>query len=721
MVEKHISTAHAPHSSSASGLIEQIRRIRYTDTPRAYLSAEAALKHAQQTSDVAMLLDSLNELAICSHVLNDYPKTIAWAELLLREAVRYGSSAHEGSAHNLLGIGHHDIGNLDIALEHLQAALALHHKDGRQSSIASLLHNIGNIYALKGEFEIALKWYLRALNLRQYASRELLPRLLNGLGYSYYQLGQHTEALHYLTQSLETAEADGFQFMQVTALESLVDVYMDYGDYTAALKFCISALVLAEQLGNQKEVASKKLRLGAIYLRMGDSSAAITAFAEALHIAEQLGAALIKIVALSKLGEVYAELEEYEHARAHFLKAKSLAQTCGYAFSDAQVSLELAKLFMKQRQYSAALPLLNEGLLASQQAVSKVLEQQYHEVLATLYKSLSNLTLSLQHTKLAESLQAQISAHGTTRHLLMEFETRRFFRDQRSSSKSDVETSLHLARKAIEQKYEHFLVRRPFQQDALLLAPTKSRSIFVKTFGEFVVTINGRTVTKSDWQRKKARDIFKILLIHHQKAVTTDELIDLLWNDTTKHNVEQVIKNSISFIRRVIEPDLAPREPSTFLRNEGKAYILDLGDGASIDFLEFKSLIHQASKGTDRVALYKKAIALYTGDFLKEDLYAEWSVFERESLKDSYLYALTYLAQHALAHEDEAEAVSYARQLIDTDRTDDKGYEILLRIFLKQGNHSEARRIYAQCKEAFAKELGSAPPMHLHALVSHLQ
>jgi two-component SAPR family response regulator/Tfp pilus assembly protein PilF len=721
MVEKHISTAHAPHSSSASGLIEQIRRIRYTDTPRAYLSAEAALKHAQQTSDVAMLLDSLKELAICSHVLNDYPKTIAWAELLLREAVRYGSSAHEGSAHNLLGIGHHDIGNLDIALEHLQAALALHHKDGRQSSIASLLHNIGNIYALKGEFEIALKWYLRALNLRQYASRELLPRLLNGLGYSYYQLGQHTEALNYLTQSLETAEADGFKFMQVIALGNLVDVYMDYGDYTAALKFCISALVLAEQLGNQKEVASKKLRLGAIYLRMGDSSAAITAFAEALHIAEQLGAALIKIVALSKLGEVYAELEEYEHARAHFLKAKSLAQTCGYAFSDAQVSLELAKLFMKQRQYSAALPLLNEGLLASQQAVSKVLEQQYHEVLATLYKSLSNLTLSLQHTKLAESLQAQISAHGTTRHLLMEFETRRFFRDQRSSSKSDVETSLHLARKAIEQKYEHFLVRRPFQQDALLLAPTKSRSIFVKTFGEFVVTINGRTVTKSDWQRKKARDIFKILLIHHQKAVTTDELIDLLWNDTTKHNVEQVIKNSISFIRRVIEPDLAPRKPSTFLRNEGKAYILDLGDGASIDFLEFKSLIHQASKGTDRVALYKKAIALYTGDFLKEDLYAEWSVFERESLKDSYLHALTYLAQHALEHEDEAEAVSYARQLIDTDRTDDKGYEILLRIFLKQGNHSEARRIYAQCKEAFAKELGSAPPMHLHALVSHLQ
>jgi DNA-binding SARP family transcriptional activator/Tfp pilus assembly protein PilF len=721
MVEKHVPTAHAPHPSSASELIEQIRRIRYIDTPRAYLSAEAALKHAQQTSNVAMLLDSLRELAICSHVLNDYPQTIAWAELLLQEAVRYGSSAHEGSAHNLLGIGHHDIGNLELALEHFQAALVLHHRDGRQRSVASILHNIGNIYTLKGEFETALKWYLRALDLRQYASRELLPRLLNGLGYAHYQLGQHTEALNYLTQSLETAEADGFKFMQVIALGNLVDVYMHYGDYTAALKFCISALVLAEQLGNQKEVASKKLRLGTIYLRMGDSGAAIVAFVEALRIAEQLGAALIKIIALSKLGEVYAQLEEYDHAKTHFLKAKSLSQTCGYAFSDAQVSLELAKLFMKQKQYCAAQPLLNEGLLASQQAASKVLEQQYHEAFAALYKSLSNLTLSLQHTKLAESLQAQISAHGITRHLLMEFETRRFLRDQPQPSKSDIESALHLARKAIEQKYKHFLVRRSLQQDTPSPAKTKPLSIFVKTFGEFALTIDGRTVARSDWQRKKARDIFKILLIHHQQAVTTDELIDMLWNSTTKHNVEQVIKNSISFIRRVLEPDLAPRQPSTFLRNDGKAYILDLGEGAMIDFLEFKSLMHQASKGADRAALYKKAIALYTGDFLKEDLYAEWSVFERESLKDSYLHALTYLAQHALEHEDEAEAVSYARQLIDTDHTHDKGYEILLRIFLKQGNRSEARRIYAQCKEAFAKELGAAPPMHLHALVSHLQ
>ena len=131
---------------------------------------------------------------------------------------------------------------------------------------------------------------------------------------------------------------------------------------------------------------------------------------------------------------------------------------------------------MKQKQYCAAQPLLNEGLLASQQAASKVLEQQYHEVLATLYKSLSNLTLSLQHTKLAESLQAQISAHGITRHLLMEFETRRFFRDQPQPSKSDIESALHLARKAIEQKYKHFLVRRSLQRIRLhLLRRNRSR------------------------------------------------------------------------------------------------------------------------------------------------------------------------------------------------------------------------------------------------------
>lgn len=702
-------------------MLERAQALRYADTRKAYLDAELALQCAEAAGDVLALMDCLKELAVCSHILNDYAQTIAWAELLLEKARCHRSSQHESSAHNLLGIGHHDIGNLDTALEHFQAALSLQEKVGQKRSIASFSHNIGNIYVIKGQFELGLAWYLRALALREHISRELMPRLLNGLGYAYYHLGKHDEAVRYLTQSLDVAESDGFAFMQMVSLESLADVYIDYGDYAAALNFCIKALVIAEQLGNQKEVASKKLRLGAIYLRMGDNIAAIAAFAEALGIAERLGTILIKIAALTKLGEAHRALGESERAKEHFTQARTLAQKHGYEFADAQASLELARLFVTQGEHDAAKALLQEGLLASERASSKVMEQQYHETLAMLYKSLGDIARSARHAKFSESLYTEISARGTARHLLIEFETQRLLKHHSLPSQSDRNAAIQLARKAIEQKYSSLASRYAINATPATPSDRKPIPVFVKTFGEFVVTIGGRTLAKSDWQRKKARDIFKILLINHQKAVTTDELIELLWGADAERHVEQVIKNSVSFIRKAIEPNLGVREPSAFLRNEGKAYVLDLGEGALIDFLEFKSLIAQAAKLPDRAALYKKAVALYAGDFLKEDLYAEWAVFERESLKDAYFSALAYLAEHALKQGETDEAMLRGRQIIEADRTHDKGYDILLRTCFARNDLAEARRIYAQCKEAFDKELGMPPPKPLQSLASRLQ
>ncbi|MFN3426104.1 MAG: tetratricopeptide repeat protein [Candidatus Thermochlorobacter sp.] len=712
---------HHACPNAARDLLERAKTLRYTDTRTAYTDLEVALHQAEAQGDTHALLDALKELAICSHVLNNYAQTIAWAELLLEKARYYRSNQYESSAHNLLGIGHHDIGNLDIALEHFQAALSLQEKIGQKRSIASFLHNIGNIYVIKGQFEVSLEWYLRALALREHISRELMPRLLNGLGYAYYHLGKHDDAVRYLTQSLEIAEADGFSFMQIVSLESLADVYIDYGDYTTALNFCIKALVLAEQLDNKKEIASKKLRLGTIYLRMGDYLAAIAAFSEALSIGEQLGAVLIKITALAKLGEVQRALGERERAQDSFTQARALAQKYGYEFLDAQASLELAKLFIAQGEHSAAQALLQDGLSASERACSKVMQQQYHDTLAVLYKSLGDITRSARHTKLSQQLYAEVSARGTAHHLLVEFETQRLLKHPALCNQSDHHAAIVFARKAIEQKYSSLSLRYSTHTTASAASDRKALAVFVKTFGEFVVTIGGYTLTKSDWKRKKARDIFKILLIHHQKAVTTDELIELLWNGNVERHVEQVIKNSISFIRKAIEPNLGAREPSAFLRNEGKAYILDLGENAFIDFLEFKSLIAQAAKLSDRIALYKKAVALYTGDFLKEDLYADWAIFERESLKDTYLSTLSYLAEHALKQSEKEEAVLYGRQIIETDCTHDKGYDILLRVYLQHGNHAEARRVYAQCKDAFEKELGTLPPKHLQTLMSGLE
>ncbi len=701
---------------SAQALILLAQEKRYSDTLGAILAAEQAFTAAQDLNNTALLLDSLKQLSVCSTLVNDYAKAIAYAELLLREAQDANSPERQADAHTLIGIAHHDIGNLDNALEQFQKALLLYETIDATASVASVLYNIGNIYAFKGRFETALEWHSRCLELKPILPRTLAIQLLNGLGCDYHGLGNYADALRCLIESEQLAEADCAKMLQGAALGNLVDVHLDYGDVTSALPLSVKALSLAEELKNDRQIAAKKLQLGTIYAAMGDGAAAIAQFLDALTTAERIGAMFLQTESLTKLGDIYAQLGDAERAKQSFLKARGLAQKFGYRFLEGRVALALAKFFMRQNHFDDALHLLLSGIDISQQCGAKALEQDCHAALASTYKSLGDFSKSARHAKLSERLNQQTAVNENARKLLVEFEAQRFLKAHAQPDNADFDTALQLARKAIEQKHLRLTPRQSPSLSPAVFSLPKS-TVLVKTFGEFVVTVHGRTLSKDDWQRKKARDIFKILLINHGKAVTTDELIELLWNGNLEKNVEQVIKNSASFIRKALEPDLLPREPSQFLRTEGKAYILDLGDEDSIDFLHFKKLIRQAAKDrTQRAALYEQAVALYAGDFLKEDLYADWAALERESLKDSYLNALVALADAASKAGNDDVAIARAKQLIDADRTHDKGYEILLKTLCKRGDLPEARRIYAQCQDAFKKELESPPPPYLQRL-----
>lgn len=58
----------------------------------------------------------------------------------------------------------------------------------------------------------------------------------------------------------------------------------------------------------------------------------------------------------------------------------------------------------------------------------------------------------------------------------------------------------------------------------------------MKTFGEFKVSVGEHDIKTSEWGQKKARDVFKILLIHHKVAMNADELIELVWGNLSRKN-----------------------------------------------------------------------------------------------------------------------------------------------------------------------------------------
>jgi DNA-binding SARP family transcriptional activator len=248
-------------------------------------------------------------------------------------------------------------------------------------------------------------------------------------------------------------------------------------------------------------------------------------------------------------------------------------------------------------------------------------------------------------------------------------------------------------------------------------------AIRVRTFGEFSVTIDGRELSKGDWQRKRARDLFKLLLLHHGTAMTIDEMVETLWGGLSERNVELLVMNAISHIRKALDPGREPHKPSSLLTSSDRTYTLDLGEGAAIDFIRFRKLVTDARRSPmaeRRRALYMEAAHLYRGEFLKEDLYESWTAETRHRLQDMLAEALAYLAGEHLREGDLDKAIATARRLIESDPTSEGGYEILLEALRRRGHMAELLKAFNECTRAFRAELGVEPPERLRRLADPL-
>ena len=128
-----------------------------------------------------------------------------------------------------------------------------------------------------------------------------------------------------------------------------------------------------------------------------------------------------------------------------------------------------------------------------------------------------------------------------------------------------------------------------------------------------------------------------------------------------------------------------------------------------------------AARSSDTVAertrLYAEAITLYRGDFLPEDLLADWTDFQRQILKDAWFEAMEFLAREHLRDREHDQAIDFARQILTRDDTSESAWHILLLSLVERGRTAEARRAWEQCVERFRRDLGDEPPEWLREVV----
>jgi ATP/maltotriose-dependent transcriptional regulator MalT/DNA-binding SARP family transcriptional activator len=264
--------------------------------------------------------------------------------------------------------------------------------------------------------------------------------------------------------------------------------------------------------------------------------------------------------------------------------------------------------------------------------------------------------------------------------------------------------------RARERGYE-FLLDRPTLFGPPPPPAPPPPQLRVQCLGPFRLWRCGQEVDPRAWKRRKARELFLLLLTRRNAACHREELMEALWPEASPRAAERDFRVALHALSEVLDPDRPARALARWVERQDQAYLLRTGGELEVDAEEFEGLLARARQAPPQEAsrLRRRALSLYGGDFLADHPYLEWCGAERERLRQLYLAEAQKEARAALEAQDEQAALDLAQAILERDPCWEEAYRLLMEVHLRAGRPYLAARTYERCRKVLQQELGLSP------------
>ncbi|MGH3756789.1 AAA family ATPase, partial [Actinophytocola sp.] len=92
-----------------------------------------------------------------------------------------------------------------------------------------------------------------------------------------------------------------------------------------------------------------------------------------------------------------------------------------------------------------------------------------------------------------------------------------------------------------------------------------ARELRVRLVGEVAIELPDRTLSTERWRSRKAREALLALAAAGPGGIRRDELVEALWPGREPGRGRTLLRTALAEVRRVLEPDRPPGEPSAYL------------------------------------------------------------------------------------------------------------------------------------------------------------
>jgi DNA-binding SARP family transcriptional activator len=245
----------------------------------------------------------------------------------------------------------------------------------------------------------------------------------------------------------------------------------------------------------------------------------------------------------------------------------------------------------------------------------------------------------------------------------------------------------------------------------LQAVPVTAAHFRISLLGAFALERDGVPIETGMWQCRVG-SLLKLLATTPNFRRRRDEVIEALWPGTSPERGGCNLRTLAYRLRTA----LGGGHPPPVLTEQGWL-ALHPAYGWEIDLERFEDL---AQAGLNDVSSLEAALALYRGEPLVEERYADWAIPVRERAYQMWRGVCLRLSDQYQETRALENALGVIRKVLAADPLDEEAMRGLLTTLYRAGRPAEALRRYGQFEQLLRDEIGVPPAAETMRVVQQL-
>ena len=239
-----------------------------------------------------------------------------------------------------------------------------------------------------------------------------------------------------------------------------------------------------------------------------------------------------------------------------------------------------------------------------------------------------------------------------------------------------------------------------------------TRNLTIQMLGNFSIDCADNSISDQNNRMRKVWLLLAYLIWNRNRTLTQEHFLSLLQGIGADESADPNGKLKALFYRaRTMLDQLGGGFGHDLIIRKNNTYAWNTDVPITLDVEEFESLCKQAadSSAEGRLALYRKALPLYKGDFLSQLGSDSWVLPIATYYHQMYLDAVLDALQLLESSEQWEEAAALCEAAIKQDPYNESLYQHLIRSRIATDNRSAAIQIYEQMSQLLFDTFGVMP------------